>query len=482
MAFKVGPNSKNPPLTRDGIPYLYGTHKYVDSAPDPASAKWYNDDSIYGGYNYDEFDSGATAGLAGFGLRLATQDGIVVVGAPRANDSGRYRPGMAVVLDCPIYDSVGNNSIIRIQHPDLASIPATGGRTGEGFGNASTTNMAGYYLPLDLFGARVALDDNKIAISAPGAAIGSTQAGKAWLFKTDGTLISQLNPNSNGYGVELGKTDSAWSYGLELNMDAGRVAVQAPEFADSANAGYKGVMSIFDYSGTIVNQIKGIDIPSKYLYDGRMYWNEYAAMADGMILTAGKGHYVHVFDYDGNYKRSIDVSVYNTLFPDDGTYSNFDGEWIEDIGIGCGRIVLKVRTGPGFSDWSLFILDYNFNLIKKYIDPDTVSGTRHDATRIKNGIIALKIRGTGGVGTGPGFIRILDLDGNTLNEAGDLEIPYDTLPQYIASGDDNLMGFDIGFNTIIAGSKFNGDIWKWNFNSRITPFDLKRINKPKSYE
>ena len=481
MAFKVGPNSKNPPLTRDGIPYLYGTHKYVDSAPDPASAKWYNDDSIYGGYNYDEFDSDRDAGFALFGRSLVTQDGIVVVGAPRANDSGKYRPGMAVILDCPIYDSVGNNSIVRISHPDLASIPA-GGRTAGSFGNTDDTILDGVSNPLDLFGARIAIDDNKIAISAPGTIIGSTAAGKAWLFKTDGTLISQLDPNSNGFGVEIGKTDSAYSYGFGLEMDAGRVVVHAPDFADSANSGYKGVMSLFDYSGNIVNQTKGISIPSKYLYNGIMYWNEYSAMGDGMILTSGKGHYVHVFDYDGNYKRSIDISIYNTLYPDDPTDINFGGVWIEDIGIGCGRIVLKVRTGPAFGDWSLFILDYNFNLIKKYIDPDTVSGVRHDRTVIKNGIIALKIRGTGGVGLGPGFVRVLDLDGNTLNAEGDLEITYDTLPDGTTSSDDNLRGFDIGFNTIIAGSRFNGDIWKWNFNSRITPFDLKRINKPKSYE
>lgn len=138
-----------------------------------------------------------------FGTSVAANNGSIIIGAPNSYSDNLTRGGMVYIYD------TGGNQVLAIHDPD--------NRNGDQFGYA------------------VASVGGSIAVGAPNAQVAGTQAGKVFLFDSNGKLLQEISDPS---------PDSGDQFGFAIASLGGQIIVGSPSHQD--NNTKSGLVFLFD--------------------------------------------------------------------------------------------------------------------------------------------------------------------------------------------------------------------------------------------
>ncbi len=244
------------------------------------------------------------ASLDSFGSSIAIENGIVVIGAIRADDNGGASTGAAYIYDVATGlqirkllatgaesgDHVGEtiameNGIIAVGAPNTDDVGLLSGAAYL-FDAASGAQLF-KLLPndgveFDFFGQSIAIDNGVVAVGAPMSDTNGADAGAVYLFNaTTGAQLFKLVPDD-------GETNE--QFGTSVSISGGIIAIGTPW--DDDNGPLSG--SVYLYDVTTGTQV------SKILSDEGDIGHSFGRSVDleGDLLTIGASGNNSAFLYD----------------------------------------------------------------------------------------------------------------------------------------------------------------------------------------
>jgi hypothetical protein len=196
---------------------------------------------------------------AGFGESVALGGEMVVVGEPFANVSGKEWAGRA------FFFKLNGDVMDTIQSP----VPVEGGG----------------------FGESVAASDDFVVVGEPGASYGDINfAGKAYIFSSDGDLITTLQASEPSEGAGFGESVAAF----------GDVVVVGEPYASAEDKICVGKAHIFNSNGGLIDILMATE-PEEAAGFGKSIAISDDIIVVGEPFASAKGEYamgrVHVFEY-----------------------------------------------------------------------------------------------------------------------------------------------------------------------------------------
>jgi len=262
----------------------------------------------------------------------------------------------------------------------------------------------------DYFGASVSISGDRIIIGAYGEDTGSSNAGAAYIYDSNGNFIKKIQASDK-------QADDYFGWSVNINSD--RIIVGAHR--EDTGGESTGAAYIYDSNG---NFIKKIQAPDKEMGD---YFG-YSVSISGDRIIVGASYEdtggestgaAYIYDSNGNYIKKIQA-------PDKEAGDTFG----RAVDINGNRTIIGAHdedTG-GSKTRAVYIYDNNGNFIKKIQAPDKETedtfGWSLDisANRI---IVSSPLEDTGGEDAGA--VYIYDTNGNFIKKiqahdkkAGDL--------------------------------------------------------------
>lgn len=246
------------------------------------------------------------AALDRFGTALAASETYLIVGSPRDDDHGSAS-GSVYLFDAltkePLYKITPQDGAAGDEFGAALAIFQNFALIGARFDDDNGTNSGSAYLydlttgelvvklsgenPGDQFGKAVALNSQRLAVTAWLADPNGESSGQAYLFDTAGKLLKSLLP-VNGRPFD--------QFGASAHFDQSHLIIGAP-FEDSS-APDTGAAYLFDLQGNLIQKFTGDDRPgdvfgtSVAVRDGRALVG--ATLADSSVENSGAAFYFDI--------------------------------------------------------------------------------------------------------------------------------------------------------------------------------------------
>lgn len=204
----------------------------------------------------------------------------------------------------------------------------------------------------DFFGLAVGISDDRIIIGSPGDSTGANNAGSAYLFNTNGNLLTTIN-NPTPVFID--------AFGTAVSIDGEQIVITSP--LDNSSGFSAGTAYLYNTNGNLVRTINN---PTPEANDSFGYS---ATIENDLILIGSTQSQVDGLRAGSAYLYNTNGNLQETI---DNPFPTEDDLFGHSVSISGDRLLIGSPgdNSGGTKAGSAFLFDTNGNLIRVFDNPD----------------------------------------------------------------------------------------------------------------